>query len=131
MWDRQDHSLAPKKPGNDATVIRFTGGNLALTEENVAGLEVMLADLTAARGPRHLVLDFGNVNFVSSTGLDMLIRLHLRLRDSGGSLALRAVHEKVFEVFEVAHLIDLFEIRRFPTPAGPAGTGQRPMPSTN
>lgn len=131
MWDRQDHSLAPEKPAGDATVVRFTGGNLALTDENVAGLEVMLTALTTARGSRHLVLDFGNVNFVSSTGLDMLIRLHLRLRDSGGGLALRAVHENVFEVFEVAHLIDLFEIRRFPAPAAPAGAGQPPLPSTN
>jgi anti-anti-sigma factor len=121
MFDRPDLSPAPAKAGNDATLVRFTGGQLALTEENVAGLEVMLTALTAARGQRNLILDFGNVNSVSSTGLDMLIRLHLRLRDSGGSLALRSVHENVYEVFQVAHLIDLFQIRRAPTAGAPAG----------
>lgn len=104
--------LLTVEAGDDALLVRLTDGHLALTDENVLSLETLLASLADRTAGRQLVLDFSNVELITSTALDALVRLHLRLRDSGGGLAVRDLSDNVYEVFEVSRLVNLFDVRR-------------------
>jgi anti-anti-sigma factor len=111
-------ALSPRvEEGTDGVVVRFTGGSFALTKGNALVLAGLLRRLAPEVGGRELVLDFGNVAFVSSAGLDVLIGLQNRLRAVGKRLALRDLDDAVYEVFESTRLTTLFDIRR-------AGPGQ-------
>jgi len=57
---------------------------------------------------RSLVLDFGDVSFVSSAGLRTLINLIKRTRTRGGTVWLAAVRPPVQQVFELSGLTSLF-----------------------
>jgi anti-anti-sigma factor len=109
--------------GADGLVIRFTGGSLALTQDNALVLDGLLRHVAVEAGGRDLVLDFSNVALVSSAGLGVLVGLHNRLRDAGGRLVLRDLDNAVYEVFEATRLTRLFDVRRTAPTAGP---GQPP-----
>ena len=59
-----------------------------------------------------LVLDLGEVNDLTASGLGQLVSLHKRLRISGGHLMLCNVGEWAYEVLEVTRLVDLLDVRR-------------------
>jgi anti-anti-sigma factor len=60
----------------------------------------------------HLLLDFTNVEYVTSVELETLITLHRRLQASGGRLTLFNLNLRVFEAFMVTHLDRLIGICR-------------------
>jgi anti-sigma B factor antagonist len=51
-------------------------------------------------GAAKILMDFGNVDFVSSAGLRVLLATAKRLSGSGGSLRVCGLNETVNEVFE-------------------------------
>ena len=57
-------------------------------------------------------LDFGNVSFVSSIGLALLLRLHKHLSEGGRHLAIVNVQPLVYEVFVVTHLNTVLDVRQ-------------------
>ena len=59
-----------------------------------------------------LSLDFGNVNFISSLGLAMLLALHKRLAESGRRLAIVNLQPLVYEVFSVTRLNTMLDVRQ-------------------
>ncbi|MDP6478572.1 MAG: STAS domain-containing protein [Phycisphaerales bacterium] len=63
-------------------------------------LDVVVAD---AASPR-IVLDFSQVEHLSSSALGMLITLNSRLQDRSGSLCLAHVNETISEVFRITRL---------------------------
>ena len=56
----------------------------------------------------------------NSPGLDeeQVCELERKLRDGGGSLAVYNASPNVYEVFETAHLNQVFEVRPAPAPPG-------------
>jgi anti-anti-sigma factor len=56
-------------------------------------------------------LDLGNVVFLSSTTLGLLVGFHKRLQEAGGRLIVTNVHGEIHEVFSVTKLDHVFEIR--------------------
>jgi anti-anti-sigma factor len=97
---------------DDRVFVRFTDGQFALTHENAGAFGELLHGAAEQAVGRQLVLDFSNVVFVSAAGLGALVRLHRKLRATGGSLALCDLDDLVYEVFEVTALTTLFEVRR-------------------
>ena len=65
----------------------------------------------AASGERGLVIDFGDVEYISSAGLRVLLLLARHMRDQKGRLALCALGDRVRQVFELAGFVPLFQIR--------------------
>ncbi len=57
-----------------------------------------------------LVVDLSGLQFVDSSGLDLLVRQHKRSSAGGGRLELRNVSAKVARVIQVARLAELFGI---------------------
>ena len=89
-------------------IITFTAGQVRL--ENVIASE--LEGLTDDLGKCHLLLDFTNVEYISSVELGTLISLHKKMKASGGRLTLFNLNLQVFEVFLATHLEALIGICR-------------------
>jgi carbon storage regulator CsrA len=89
-------------------IITFTAGQVRL--ENVLSTE--LAGLTDELGECHLLLDFTNVEYVTSVELGTLVGLHKKMKASGGRLTLFNLNLQVFEVFLATHLELLIGICR-------------------
>jgi anti-sigma B factor antagonist len=58
---------------------------------------------------RCIVLHVGDVQFVDSSGLGLLVRILIRSRTAGGVIKLCAVPPKLGEVLRITHLEPLFE----------------------
>jgi anti-sigma B factor antagonist len=93
-----------------ATVVRFTGENVRLHEEKMRRIGPELNLLLAEVGRRRVVLDFGNVTYLTSTALGKFVGLHSRLQALGGSLALFNVRPEIYEVFALTRLDTILEL---------------------
>jgi anti-anti-sigma factor len=82
-------------------IITFTAGKLR-DVENVIASE--LETCTEALGGCHILLDFTNVERISSVELGTLITLHKKMIASGGRLTLFNMKPEIYEVFTVASL---------------------------
>jgi anti-anti-sigma factor len=90
-------------------IITFTAGQLR-DVDNVIATE--LGGLTDELGECHLLLDFTNVDFITSVELGTLVSLHKKMKASGGRLTLFNLNLQVFEVFTVTRLETLLGICR-------------------
>jgi anti-anti-sigma factor len=90
-------------------IITFTAGK-DRNMEDVVGRE--LAGLTENLDGCHLLLDFTNVDRITSVELGTLVNLHNTIKHSGGRLTLFNLSSDVFEVFAVTRLQTLISICR-------------------
>ena len=81
-------------------------GHLDATHYERVEREVVVAIDASAH--RCLVLDFANVQFVSSAGIRTLINVVKRNRSRGGTVWLAGVRPQVHEVFDIRGLTALF-----------------------
>lgn len=58
----------------------------------------------------HLVLDMEGLSYVSSAGLRVLKRIHIKMNRQGGMLTMKNVNENIMEVFEIIGFAGLFNI---------------------
>jgi len=58
----------------------------------------------------HVILDFTSLDFISSTGLGIVICLHKRLQTEGGELVLRNMNPDILEVFQITKLHTFLKI---------------------
>ena len=61
-------------------------------------------------GPGKLVLDFGDVEFINSTGIALIVGLLAKARASGRIVIARGLTEHYREVFLITRLSDFLEI---------------------
>jgi anti-anti-sigma factor len=102
------HSPKIEKSGK-VRVITFTR-DAVRDVENVLATE--LQGLTDNLGECHLLLDFTNVEYITSVELGTLISLHKKMKVTGGRLTLFNLNLQVFEVFTATHLDTLIGICR-------------------
>src|SRR5688572_12848131 len=74
-----------------------------------AGLEGRLLAMVT-QGERHLIVDFSEVDYVSSAGLRVMLALVKRMRDARGALMLCGMGEPVRQVFDLAGFLPLFTV---------------------
>ena len=108
-------AVAPRiqvSEANGVLVIRFTDRQLfdERTVREVA--DQILAALPNDGSPIRLILDFTDINLVSSTLLSKLILLQRRVATSGGKLRLCELSPVIQQVFRTANLDRLFTIDR-------------------
>ncbi len=97
-----------EQSGN-VTILTFTGIR-TLTVDNILAYE--LESRPDKSVPCHLLLDFSNVEFLTSVELGTLITLHKRMKASGGRLTLFNLNAQVYEVFTVTNLHSVLGICR-------------------
>jgi anti-sigma B factor antagonist len=61
--------------------------------------------------PKLLVLDLATLNFISSVGMGLLVRIQNQLKEGGGRLVLASPRPLIREAFRRAALQKIFEIR--------------------
>ncbi|MEO8123815.1 MAG: STAS domain-containing protein [Burkholderiales bacterium] len=76
-------------------------------------LQDALAPITAAGSGGALVLDFAQVDYISSVGLRVLMMASKQMRASDKRIAIAALQPMVREIFEIARFQHVVEI--FPT----------------
>ena len=96
-------SLTDRRVG-DATVITCRGRIVAGKE--AASLQHKLDALMPRN--RHLVLHLGEVDFIDSSGLGLLVRYLVRARHGSGTLSVCAVSSKIDEVLRITKLKTVF-----------------------
>jgi len=74
-----------------------------------AALDAHLSGLAAA-GRSRIVVDFAEVDYISSAGLRVMLTLAKRIRDARGALALCSLDDAVRQVFELAGFLPLFAV---------------------
>lgn len=93
-----------------ATIISFTDEKI-LEETDIKALqESIMSVVESASGGIKLILDFGNVRFLSSAVLGLLIRLSKRIYEHDGQLKLCNISPKIFEIFKITRLTKTFDI---------------------
>jgi anti-sigma B factor antagonist len=61
-------------------------------------------------GARHVVVELGQMDFIDSTGLSVLVVWLKRLRENDGDLTLRAPKPNALKVLEITGLNRVFDI---------------------
>src|SRR5881394_2768579 len=93
----------------DITVVNFVDKKI-LDEQNIQMIGDDLFRLVDELGRRKLLLNFSNVEFMSSAALGKLIRLHQRLNQVGGKLILCGISKGIMEIFEITKLDKMLTI---------------------
>lgn len=93
------------------TIATFTVPEL-LQEQDVRAVGEQLFHLVDELGRRKLLLDFGDVEHMSSAVLGTLVTLHQKVQAAGGRLVLCAIDPQIREVFAITRLEKVFVIRR-------------------
>src|SRR5437660_11613469 len=94
----------------DVTVVNFIDRKI-LDEQNIQIIGEQLFGLVE-EGRRKMLLNFGNVEYLSSAALGKLITLNKKLQTAGGRLILCNIHPQIYEVFEITKLNKLLNIRK-------------------
>ena len=93
----------------DIRIVEFTN-NKILDEANIAEIGASLNGLIDENDGPKLVLDFANVDHLSSAALGMLINANNRVKQKNGQLRLTNIKPQIFEVFVITKLNKLFRI---------------------
>jgi len=106
--DTQTDPITITEQGS-AYVVQFTAPKL-LDEVMIARSAAQLETLVGQAPLPRLVLDFANIEHMSSAALGMLITVHKQVRQRGGRLALCQVRREIYEVFSITKLNEVFQI---------------------
>jgi anti-sigma B factor antagonist len=94
----------------DVTVARFIDKKI-LDENNIQIIGTQLFGLVEEDGRKKIVLDFTNVDYLSSAALGKLITMDKKVKASGGKLRLCNIRKDIYEVFAITRLNKVFDIR--------------------
>jgi anti-sigma B factor antagonist len=94
---------------NEVTVARFTDKKI-LDESNIQIIGNQLFSLVDDDHRQKIVLDFTNVEYLSSAALGKLITMDKKVKAAGGKLRLCAIRSDIKEVFKITRLDKLFQI---------------------
>ena len=94
----------------EVTVVRFVDRKI-LDEANIQELGVEMFKLVEQEHRKNLLLNFFNVEFLSSAALGKLITLDKKVKANGGRLKLSNIRPEIYEVFAITKLNKLFDIK--------------------
>lgn len=93
----------------DVAVVNFVDKKI-LDEQNIQMIGDDLFRLVDELGRRKILLNFGNVEFMSSAALGKLIQLHRKLLSVQGKLVLCNIAKSIMEIFEITKLNKMLTI---------------------
>ena len=98
------------KQVGDVTVVRFRDHKI-VEDINIQELGSEMFQLIEVENRDKLLLNFSDVDFLSSAALGKLITLDKKMKAHGGALKLSNIRPEIFEVFSITRLNRLFEIK--------------------
>ncbi|MFH1300492.1 MAG: STAS domain-containing protein [Planctomycetota bacterium] len=81
-----------------------------LDESNIQIIGTQLFGLVDEDGRKKIILDFSNVEYLSSAALGKLITLDKKVKKAKGKLKLCSIRPDIYEVFAITRLNQLFDI---------------------
>lgn len=93
----------------DILSVTFLDRNI-LEEARIAEIGDHITRLIDQSNNPKLLLDFSNVEHLSSAALGMLININNRIRAKAGQLRLANIDPQIYEVFTITKLHKLFQI---------------------
>ena len=94
----------------DVTVARCIDKKI-LDENNIQIIGNQLFGLVEEDGRKKIVLDFTNVEYLSSAALGKLITMDKKVKAASGKLRLCNIRKDIYEVFAITRLNKVFDIR--------------------
>lgn len=94
---------------DDVTVVSFVDTTIR-DEEIIQAVGDELFSLVEDDGHSQLLLNFGNVQYLSSAALGKLINLRNKIKKAGGTLKLSSIADELMEVFRLTRLDKVLEI---------------------
>jgi len=95
--------------GTDVTIGTFATVAI-LDEQQMRDLETELLAAVRRNEQNRLVLNFEHVEFMSSAFLGLLVKVHKRVIEMGGSLQLYNLDPRIYKIFEITNLTKVFDI---------------------
>jgi len=92
-----------------AAIVSFTDEKI-LEEKDIEALQDSITSIIKQAERINLILDFGNVRFLSSAVLGLLIRISKRIYEHEGQLRLCNINPKIYEIFKITRLTKTFDI---------------------
>jgi anti-sigma B factor antagonist len=92
------------------TVVRFVDRKI-LDAANIQELGDELFGLVETDNRKNLLLNFSNVEFMSSAALNKLIVLNKKVQGAGGKLRLSNLRPEIYDVFVITRLNTVFDIK--------------------
>ena len=97
------------KRTNEVSVVEFADRKI-LEELAIQEIEEELHQVVDSEPGIKLLLNFKNVDHLSSAALGMLITLNKKVKETNGELKLSDINRQIFEVFKITRLNRVFEI---------------------
>jgi anti-anti-sigma factor len=94
----------------EVTVVTFADSKI-IDEGEIQELGQELYSLVEREGRKKIVLNFSNVEFLSSAALGKLIGFDRRVKQNSAELVLSNIRPEIYEVFAITKLTKLFEIK--------------------
>jgi len=107
MTDKQTHLTVRRE--EKAHVVAFADRKI-LEELSIREIEEELFELVGKSPSINLLLDFSNVEHLSSAALGMLINLRNEVQKQNGQLKLSDINPQIYEVFKITRLAKMFDI---------------------
>jgi anti-anti-sigma factor len=102
-------AIKVKKEDKDKAIIYLKGRlDIHLSNE----IENEINELIKKEGIKHLIVNLQDVEYMSSSGLRVLVATLRIMKESDGDLKLCCLTLAVRKIFEVVELIDMFDIYR-------------------
>ncbi|MEE2907329.1 MAG: STAS domain-containing protein [Planctomycetota bacterium] len=81
-----------------------------LDESNIQQIGKELDEAVQGQNSRNMIINFGNVEHLSSAALGILITMNNRMADMGGQMCLANIRPEIYEVFKITKLDRIFSI---------------------
>lgn len=102
-----DEFGAKVRPGKSGSVVELTG---TVNRGAKEGMETAYAE--ASQKPGEILLDFGDVEYINSTGIAVIVGVLAMARAEGravGAVGLTDHYKEVFEITRLADFINIYE----------------------
>jgi anti-sigma B factor antagonist len=105
----QEPSKIKVEYGQNVTFVTFVDERI-VDEEQIREIKESLEPVIEKNETGKLILNFSNVNFMTSALLGLLVRIHKRVCESGGRLQLSNLDPNLHRIFEITKLTKVFDI---------------------
>ena len=93
----------------DATIVTFVDEKI-LEEMDIQALQASVMSVVEEAERINLILDFSNVQFLSSAVLGLLMRISKKVYEQEGQLRLCNISPRIYEIFKITRLNQIFDI---------------------
>ena len=92
------------------TLVSFLESQI-LSDQQITEIKDVLIPAVKKSEGKKMILNFAEVEFMSSAFLGLLVRLHKKACELNCQLQLRNLNNKIFKVFQITQLIKVFDIQ--------------------